>query len=291
MTYRVPLSLLAAILLLMLLAQSVFIVPQGSVGVVQRLEAPVELGIEPGLHLKLPFLDRVLYLDAGGIVLDGDSLNGGNLKFGTADGETLTAGYFAVWRIRDMAAFCAATACDEAAAARELNGMVVASLRDAFAGRSLAAALADQQGLTAGTARKLAPAAAPHGIELDAVQLTGVGLPSAGLEDIYTRMRSAEQTRAAQVASEGAAEAARKRAATDAEREQILATADSAAARIRAGGEADAAAIYAQAARPDPEFFSFYQGLAAYRRSLTGQTVLVLDANSPFLKYLKPPAR
>jgi len=291
MTYRTPLSLLAAILLLALLAQCIFIVPQGSAGVIMRFGAPAALARGRGAHLKLPFLDKALYLDAGGITLDSDSLDGGYLKFATADGKTLETSYFGVWRISDTSAFCAVDACDESAAARDLNNMVITSLKDAFAGRSLAAAMSGQQDLTAGLIQKLNPAAARFGVEFEDVQVTGVWLPAAALEEIYTRMRSAEATRAAEVQSEGAALAARKRAETDAGRDQILAGADSAVARIRAAGEADAAAIYARAARPDPDFFSFYRSLVVYRRSLAGKTILVLDADSPFLKYLKPPQK
>ncbi len=273
----------------MLLSQSLFIVPQGSMGVILRLEAPVVVGLEPGLHLKLPFVDKVLLLDASGITLDSDDMNGGYLKFGTADGESLATRYFAIWRIRDAALFCKTTDCDEGATARTLNGLIIASLRDTFAGRGREADIATQQDLADGLARRLTPDIARYGVELEAVQLTGVALPPAGMEGIYTRMRSAEEAHAAGVAAEGNAAAARKRAETDAERDRILAQADATVARIRAGGEADAAAIYAEAARHDPAFFSFFQGLAAYRRSLAGKTILVLDPDSPFLKYLKPP--
>lgn len=291
MSVRTPLSLLFAILFLVLLEQSVFIVPQGSLGVIMRIEAPVAVGLAPGAHLKLPFVDKALYLDAGDIILDGDNLNGGYLKFVTADGETLTTGYFALWRIRDVAAFCSAVACDQAAAARELNQLIVTALRDVIAGQKRAAVAAGQLQLAAAVAQRLGPAAARYGAGLETVQVTGVGLTPAGMEDVYTRMRSAEEARAAGLAAEGAAQAARKRAETDAERDRILAGADAAVTRIRAGGEADAAAIYAQAARQDPDFFSFFQGLAAYRRSLAGKTVLVLDPDSPFLRYLKPPQK
>ncbi len=291
MTYRTPLSILAAILLCVLFSQCLFIVPQGSTGVIQRFGTTTAFDLKPGAHLKLPFVEQALVMDAGGITLDGDNLNGGYLKFTTADGETLTASYFGVWRIHDAAAFCAMGACDESAAAQGLNRLVISALRETFASHTLATALAGQQDLAVGLAAKLNPAALRMGVQLDDVQVTTVGLPAAGLEDIYTRMRSAEEVRAAQVASEGAARAARKRAETDAQRDQILAEADAAAARLRAGGEADAATIYAQAARPDPAFFSFYQNLAAYRRSLAGKTILILDSDSPFLKYLKTPAK
>jgi len=291
MTYRAPLSLLLAILVLVLIAQSVFIVPQGSSGVIMRFEVPAALDLKPGAHLKLPFLDKALILDAGGITLDSDSLNGGNLKFDTAGGEVLTASYFALWRIRDTAAFCAAEACDESAAARDLNRLVFGGLREVFAGKSLDAAVAGQADLTLGLVQKLNPAVRHLGVELVDLRLNALSLPRARLEEIYAHMRSAEETRAAEVAAEGAALAAKKRAATDAERDEILAGADAVAARLRAGGEADAAAIYAQASRPDPDFFNFYQGLAAYRRSLAGKTVLVLGPDSPFLKYLKLPQK
>ena len=290
MTYRTPLSLLAAVLLLVLIAQSVFIVPQGSIGVILRLGAPTALGLRPGAHLKLPFLDKALTLDAGGITLDSDSLNGGYLKFTTADGKALETSYFGVWRIRDIGVFCAIDGCDESTAARDLNHQVIASLRDIFASRDLRAALSGQQDLTVGLAQKLNPTATHFGVEFEAVQLTGVGLSAAGLEDVYAHMRSAEQAHAAEVQAMGAALVAHKRAETDAARDQILAAADATVSRIRAGREADAAAIYAQAARPDPDFFSFYRNLLVYRRSLAGKTILVLDSDSPFLKYLKPPS-
>jgi membrane protease subunit HflC len=290
MTYRAPLSLLLAILAWALVVESVFVVPQGSTGVVTRFEAPTTLNLKPGAHLKLPFLDKARDLDAGGITLDGDSLNGGSLKFDTAGGEAVTAGYFALWRISDTAAFCAAEACDESAAAHDLNSLVLGGLRLIFAGKSQAAAISGQADLTQGLAEKLNPAAWHLGVQLVEVHLSALSLPPARLEDIYAHMRSAEETHAAQVAADGAALAAKKRADTDAERDRILAGADAAAARLRAGGEADAAAIDAQASRPAPAFFDFYQGLAAYRRSLAGKTVLVLGPDSPFLKYLKPPA-
>jgi membrane protease subunit HflC len=121
------------------------------------------------------------------------------------------------------------------------------------------------------------------------VQLSGVNLGATGLEDIYGRMRSAAGAKAAELHAAGAAQAGRIRAQADAERERLLWAADAQAKKIRTQGEARAAVISAEAARQDPEFFSYFQNLEAYRRSLAGRTTLVLDQDSPFLKYLKPP--
>lgn len=290
MTYRTPLSLLLAILLLVVLSQSVFVVPQGSLGVTRRFSAVIDVGLAPGAHLKLPFLDQAAELDAGGITLDSDSLDDGRLKFTSADGQPLEASYFALWHIRDPERFCAVNDCDESAAARQLDSLVVPALRELFAGRSERTILDTQATLTAGLAERLDAEASRFGASLSQVDITGVTLPAAGLEDVYTRMRSAVEAKAAQVRSQGAADAARKHAETDTQQDEILAQADASAARLRAAGEAEAAAIAAQAARPDPDFYRFYAGLAAYRRSLAGKTVLVLDPSSPFMKYLQQPS-
>lgn len=292
MSMRAPASLLVVVLALVLITQTLFVVPQGAIGVTRRMQSPLRVGLAPGLHVKLPFVDTAVTLDAAGIALDSENVSGGTLKFATADDVTVQTGYFAVWHITDPAMFCAASACDEEAAARQLNQVIIAALRDAFLAVKFSTAQGEQAHFTAGFAQGLNPGLARLGLRLDRVDLTGVTLSPANLEEVYTRMRSAEEAKAAEVRADGAAAAARSHASTDAERDRILATADASVAHIRAAGEAQAADIYAQAARLDPDFFSLYQGLASYRRSLAGQTVWVLDADSPFLKYLKiPPAK
>ena len=290
MSYKTPLLLLLAVLVLTALSQSMFLVPQGSVGAVFRFQSPLKLGIAPGLHFKLPFIDDTATLDAAGIVLDSDLLNRGRLKFQSADGRTLEAGYFALWHISNVDLFCKTTGCDENAAARRLNGLIVPKLHDAFAYQNSRVLLASQEGFAEELARKLSADAARFGVQLDQVQLSGVNLSATALEDIYGRMRSAAGAKAAEVRATGAAQAGRIRAQAEAERDHLLSAADAQAKTVRTQGEARAAAISAEAARQEPEFFSYFRNLEAYRRSLAGRTTLVLDQDSPFLKYLKPAA-
>lgn len=291
MNYRAPLSLMLVILLLVVVGQSFYVVPQGSVGVVRRLQSLEAVGLAPGLHLKVPFLDETLDLDTGGIALDSDNVSGAYLKFSSADGVALETSYFAVWRIRDAKRFCAVTACDEVQAARRLDQLVTGGLHDAFQGKKFDVAMHEQSRMGLALAAALDPAAATLGVSFDRIDLTGISLPAASLDGIYTRMRSAAELEAATVKAAGDAAAAHSRSATDAEQARILASADAEVARLRAGGEAEAAGLYATAAHQDPDFFAFYQGLASYRRSLAGQTIWVLDPSSPFLKYLAAPTR
>ncbi len=291
MNYRTPLSLLLVILLLVVVGQSFYVVPQGAIGVVRRLQSIEAVGLAPGLHLKLPFLDETQDLDTGGIALDSDNVSGGYLKFTSADGMTLETSYFAVWRIRDIRRFCAATACDETEGARRLDQLVTGGLHDALLDKKFDVAMHEQARVGPSLVASLDPAAARLGVSFDRIDLTGISLPAASLDGIYAHMRSAAELQAAAVKAAANAAAARSRAATDAEQARVLGAADAEVAHIRAGGEAEAAGLYTVAARQEPDFFAFYQGLASYRRSLAGQTVWVLDPSSPFLKYLAVPAR
>jgi len=56
---------------------------------------------------------------------------------------------------------------------------------------------------------------------------------------------------------------------------------------IRGEGDAKAAEIYASAYTRDPEFYSFYRSMDAYRKSMGKQgDLLVLDPDSDFFRYL-----
>ncbi|HSC48017.1 MAG TPA: SPFH domain-containing protein [Gammaproteobacteria bacterium] len=287
MTYKTPARLLLVLLALALLSQSVYVVPEGTLGVTRRLQSLMQVGIAPGPHLKLPLVDEATDIDAGGIALDSDAVNGGRLRFQTSAGETIEGGYFALWRIVDVGKFCTSLGCDETLAAGRLNDLIVPGLRAAFAARSLASIQSGAAPVTTGLVDRLQTGAGEYGLKLEQVEITGFTLPTQDLESVYTRMRTAAAGQAAEVRSAGAAQAAQVRAQADAEHDRLLTAADAEARRLRAGGDAQAADIYAKAARQEPDFFSFYQGLEAYKRSLAGRTVLVLDADSPYLKYLK----
>ena len=60
------------------------------------------------------------------------------------------------------------------------------------------------------------------------------------------------------------------------------------AEEIRGQGDAEAASIYAAAYNKDPEFYSFYRSLQAYRESFSSKSdVLVLDPDSEFFRFFQ----
>ena len=93
---------------------------------------------------------------------------------------------------------------------------------------------------------------------------------------------------AAQLRAEGREESERIMADADRQRTVIEAEAYREAERIRGDGDAEAASIYATAYTQDPEFYSFYRSMNAYRESIGGsQDVLVLQPDSDFFKFLQ----
>jgi membrane protease subunit HflC len=109
---------------------------------------------------------------------------------------------------------------------------------------------------------------------------------------VFNRMRQDFARQAAQLRAEGSAVSEQTRAEADRQRTEILAGAYRQAEIVKGEGDAAAADIYARAYGRDPEFYSFYRGLQAYRKSLGKQgDVMVLAPEGEFFKYLKDTGR
>jgi membrane protease subunit HflC len=128
------------------------------------------------------------------------------------------------------------------------------------------------------------------GVQVLDVRLKRVDLPLEVSEAVYRRMEAERKRVANELRSLGFAESEKIRADADRQREVIVAEAYRDAQRIKGQGDARAAATYAQAFQQNPEFYSFYRSLEAYRQSLKSKSdVMVLDPSSDFFKYLKSP--
>jgi membrane protease subunit HflC len=103
-------------------------------------------------------------------------------------------------------------------------------------------------------------------------------------------MESERRRVANELRSLGAAESEKIRADADRQRTVILADAYSQAQKFKGEGDAKASAIYAQAYTQNPEFYSFYRSLEAYRTTFRSKSdLLVLDPSADFFQYFKDP--
>jgi len=128
------------------------------------------------------------------------------------------------------------------------------------------------------------------GVEVVDVRLKRVDFVPEISSDVFRRMESERKRAANQLRATGQAEGEKIKADADRQRQVIVAEAYSQAQKVKGAGDAEAARIYAEAFQRNPEFFSFYRSMEAYRQSLRSKSdVLLLDPSSDFFKYLKNP--
>jgi len=181
---------------------------------------------------------------------------------------------------------------DEIAAARRINQTVTGLLREEFGKRTVHDVVSGERHEIMNTVReKVEQEVRPLGIEVVDVRLKRVDLPqevSADVIDGWNPSASASLPSSL----DGSAEAEKIRADADKQREVIIAQAypnrAAHSGRRRCQGRRD----LCRAFKENPEFYSFYRSLEAYRAAFKNKgDVLVLDPNSEFFKYFRSPGR
>ena len=125
------------------------------------------------------------------------------------------------------------------------------------------------------------------GIELIDVQIKRINYRRDVEEKVYERMISERQRDASRYRSEGDGESAKIRGDMERILDRITSEAYRRAEEIIGEGDAEAARIYAEAYSADAEFYSFLQTLETYKKTLQGNTSLLLTTDSDFYRYLK----
>jgi len=243
---------------------------------------------KPGLHFMMPFwIDTVEKYPK--LVLT-ESYTGE--QFLTNENKQLDVAFFIKWRISDVTRYRLTTGGLRETARARLGDIVRDGIKRAAQKRSLeqfvAAERAELMGDMLGSAAK---SVEQLGIQVVDVRMQRVELPEVVVGSVYERMRQDYRALAAGYRAEGDEIAQRTKAEADRDRTTILADATRQSLGLRGEGDALATDIYSKAYGRNPEFYSFYRSLEAYRNSLGRETdVLVLAPDSEFFKYLKNPS-
>lgn len=271
---------------LLLLFGSVYVVQEGHTAIVLNLGKVVRSGIGPGLHFKIPLIERALKYDRRLQVLPAEPE-----RYLTSEQKTISVDFFAVGEIKDARAFYRATSGDESAAVDRLAPIIRDALRNEINARTLSQVVAgDRTQIVDAQLKSINKGAATLGVRIVDLRIKQIDLPtdSQVIRDVYRRMSAQRQQVASKLRAEGAEEANRIRAKADRDSNVILAEAERDAQKLRGEGDAEAARIYGNAANADPGFYAFQRSLEAYRNSFSdGESVIVLDKNDPFLQYMR----
>ena len=274
---------------IVLFSLTAFTVDQRQAAMIFQLGEIVDVKTQPGLYFKVPFLQNVRYFDSRILTLDSQEPE----RFITSEKKNVLVDSFVKWRIIDVNKYYVSVGGDEARAKTRLSQTVNDSLRAEFGKRTVHDVVSGQRDQIMEILRQKADQDARKiGVQVLDVRLKRVDLPQEVSESVYQRMEAERKRVANELRSTGAGEAEKIRADADRQREVILAEAYREAQRTKGEGDAKAAAIYADAYSPNPEFYAFYRSLEAYRQTFKSKSdVLVLDPSSEFFKYLKSPGK
>ena len=273
------------VVVLLIVSSALFTVDQRQNAIVFQLGEVKEVVQRSGLHFKWPLLQNVRLFDMRILTYD----DAEPLRFLTQGNRPVLVDSFVKWRIADVRQYYVSVQGDEFRAQTRIKQTVSGVLRDEFGARILHDVVSGEREQIMSQVRELVDQDLKRiGVEIIDVRLKRVDLPADVSESVYRRMEAERKRIANELRSTGAAEAEKIRADADRQREVLLAEAYRDAQRVRGEGDAKSASIYAAAFNQNPEFYSFYRSMEAYRSSFRGRNdLMLLETNSDFLRYFR----
>ena len=309
---------LAALAVVILLNNSVFIIAEWEQAVITQFGRPVGAPIvKAGLHAKLPFIQRVRRFEKR--ILNWDGYPN---QIPTKDKKYIMVDTTARWRITDPLLFLQ-TVQTEAGARLRLDGILDAATRDTISSHNLVEAVRNSNKIIDDlkAAAKAGKGAAPgdedevvgeidavsvgreslsgmiiergkaglkeFGIELIDVQLRHISYESSVEAKVYERMISERQRIAQKIRSVGLGERSKIQGKISKDLQKIDSEAYREAQQIQGDADAKAIGIYARAMGSDPSFYEFVRTLEAYKKALPPGTKMILSTDNRFLDLMR----
>ena len=263
-----------------------YVVDQRQYAIVFALGQVEEVRQEPGLYFKLPApFQNVIFLDKRIQTIDTPEPE----RFITSEKKNLLIDSYIKWRIVDPRLYFVRLSGDSRLAQSRMSQVVKSALNEEITKRTVPQMVSGERTTVMNTVvEKVKDEAAEIGVEILDVRLKRVDLLPEVSESVFRRMEAERKRVANDLRATGAAEAEQIRADADRQVVVILAEAYREAQTIKGEGDAKAGSIYNAAFGRNPEFYSFYRSLDAYKKSLTSKSdVMVVDPQSDFFKFLQ----
>ncbi|WP_423407628.1 protease modulator HflC [Heyndrickxia sp. MSNUG] len=283
---KLGLFLIILVALLVLIFTNVFIVKQGEYKVVRQFGEVVKIIKEPGLNYKIPFVQSVTTLPKYQMTYDVSQA-----EINTKDKKRMLIDNYAIWRIEDPKKMISNARSLDAAESR-MEEFIYSVVRSELGQLDYDEIINDEKSsrgslndrVTAKVNELLA--GGNYGIMVTDVRMKRTDLPAENEKSVFTRMISERESKAQEYLSMGDAQKNRIIAQTDRNVQEILAKASADAEMIRGEGEGEAAKVYNQSFSKDPEFYTMFRTLESYKKTIDGETVIVLPSNSPYARML-----
>lgn len=308
---NIVLVLIAAVIILILAGNPFYIVYENQQAVITQFGKPIGGAVTTaGLHLKIPFIQKVNYFDKRILEWDGYPT-----EIPTKDKKYIFVDTTARWRINDPLKYFQSVY-NERGAQAKLDDIIDSAVRDAVTAHNLSNIVRssnrildelkqmeeEKEFIDEGameeikvgreeirveileTARKLAPR---YGVELIDVRIKKVNYIEAVRRKAYERMIAERKRAAEQYRSEGRGIRAEVEGKTGKELKAVLSAAYKKSQEIKGEADAQSTQIYADAYKKDKEFYSFLKTLETYKNTIDRNTTIILTTDAEYLKYLK----
>lgn len=272
-----------AAVVIFLAATSIYIVNQAEQAIVLQFGRPVRLVQEPGLKIKIPFIQNVVFYDTRLLNLDPPAQ-----EVVLNDKKRLDVDSFTRYRIVDPIKFYV-TVRTEQQAQSKLAEIVNSSIRKILGRITLQELLSEKRTkIMADISAAVKVDATQIGVNVADVRIRRADLPLEVLQAINARMKTEREREAKEFRAQGSQEAQKIKAGADKEKILILADAEKQAQIIRGQGDEKAIEIWNKAAGQDIAFFNFYRSLEAYKNALgDGKSSMVLSPDSDFFQFFR----
>lgn len=271
--------------LLTVASSSLFVVNQVQQAIVLQFGAPVRVVQEPGLHMKMPFIQELIFYDKRLLDLDPPED-----EYLLEDKKRINVNAYVRYRIADPLKFYR-TLRTEYNLRNTLGKNVNASLRRVLGNVNLVDLLSEKRiGIMGEVLENVKTKGNDFGLQVVDVRIGRTDLPPQTSQAVYSRMRTEREREAREARAEGAELAQKIRANADKERTIIIAEAKRQSEILRGEGEADRVRILGEAYAKDSQFFDFYRTLKQYEESLqntSGEMKMILSPDSEFFRFFK----
>ncbi|QXK91645.1 protease modulator HflC [Neoehrlichia mikurensis] len=262
-----------------LLYNSIFIVNEAQQAIVLQFGKIVQKIHNSGLYVKIPIIDKVIYIDNR--VID---IRSNSCEVIAADQKRFIVDFYAKYKIIDPVKFYQ-TVRTEIGLENRLSSIIEANLREKVGSVALINFLNEarsdvmsliQQGVSKESQK--------FGIEMIDVRIKRADLPEENSSAIFRRMQTDREKEAKEIRAEGEEISQKIKSDAELQKRIVIANAIKEAQIIRGEGEAKASKIYNNALKADPEFFSFYRTMQAYKKTFSNdKTKFILSPNNDFM--------
>jgi len=275
------LFLIILVLLILIANFSFFIVDETKQAIVLQFGKPINAIQEAGLHLKIPFIQNVVFFERRLMIYDAQPT-----EIITRDKKTLILDNYARWQILDPLLFLQ-TVRDINGAQARLDDVIYSELRVDLGKFDMSEIVSQKRTEIMETVTQRSnEKSMEYGINIIDVRIKRADLPPENEKNIFARMEAERNRIAKHYRAEGKEESAKIIAETEREKTVILAEAYKEAQKLQGEGEAESIRIYAESFNQDPQFYQFIRTLESYRNSFNENTTILLSADNKYIQYI-----